>query len=258
MFSYSASVFLTCCTVFGILDAMVAQGKKSHCPAQIPSCGCNALPVVAVNYTAKSCLDHMKHGASRCGYYVIEDGVERYTVFCDINSEVGAAYTLIESFSLQNNRLFKFQSLTQNFPANHNSPRWDFYRLTKDRMARLAKLSTHWRATCNFPQVGIDYRDYVRVHMSKLNPITFQGNEACINVELIQIRGRLELHRTVAFWQRNFHLHHDSSFASCQMKATPKAVSGEDDWGYYSYINPEFRCTSSPQSTTQFWFGSYL
>ena len=103
MFSYSASVFLTCCTVFGILDAMAAQGKKSNCPPQIPSCGCNALPVVAVNYTAKSCLDHMKHGASRCGYYV---GVERYTVFCDINSEVG-------SFSLQNNRHFKFQSLTQ-------------------------------------------------------------------------------------------------------------------------------------------------
>ena len=253
----SSTLLLSCCMLFGILDA-VAQ-KKANCPKQFPSCGCNPAPFVAVNYTARSCLDHMKHGATRCGYYVIDDGEERYTVFCDINSEVGAAYTLVESFALEYNaKGFHKYSFTQNFPVNENSPRWDYYRLTKDRMTRLAGRSTHWRAACNFPQVGINYKDYVRVKMSELNPVKFIGSGACIPVELIQLRGRLEFSLTAPFWQSNRHLHHDSSIPSCEIKTTPNAVSSEDNWGSYSVINPKFSCTSSPQSTTQFWFGGYI
>ena len=224
-------------------------------------CGNNPFPIIAHNYTAKSCLDHMKHGASHCGLYVINDGNEQYTVFCDINSEVGAAYTLVESFALKyNTKGFHKYSLTQNFPVNPNSPRWDYYRLTKDRMLRLSGLSTHWRATCNFPEVGIDYHDYVRVKMSELNPVTYIGSGACKAVELIELRGRLEFPLTVGFWQKEnvWHLHHDSAIQSCEMKATPNAVSSEDNWGHYGVTNPKFSCTSSPQSTTQFWFGGYI
>ena len=224
-------------------------------------CGNNPFPIIAHNYTAKSCLDHMKHGASHCGLYVINDGDEQYTVFCDINSEAGAAYTLVESIALQYNKKGFYQySFAQNFPVNHNSPRWDYYRLTKDRMLRLSGVSTHWRATCNFPEVGIDYHDYVRVKISELNPVTYEGEGLCKTVELIQIRGRLEFSLTVPFWQKanKYHLCSESSSESCEIKATPKAVSSEDNWGYYGTTNPKFRCTSSPQSTTQFWFGGYL
>ena len=224
-------------------------------------CGNNPFPIIAHNYTAKSCLDHMRHGASHCGIYVINDGDEQYTVFCDINSEVGAAYTLVESFALQyNTKGFNKRTLTQDFPVNHNSPRWDYYRLTKDRMLKLSGVSTHWRATCNFPEVGIDYHDYVRVKMSQLNPVTFTGDAICKTVELIQLRGRLEFDLTVPFWQSkdNYHLCTVSSLQNCEIKATPKAVTSEHNWGFYRDTNPEFRCTSSPQSTTQFWFGGYL
>ena len=223
-------------------------------------CGNNPFPIIAHNYTAKSCLDHMKHGASHCGFYVIDDGDEQYTVFCDINSEVGAAYTLVESFALQHNKKgFRKYSFTQSFPVNHNSPRWDYYRLTKERMLKLSEVSTHWRATCNYPEVGLDYHDYVRVKMSELNPVTYAGTFTCKTVELIQLRGRLEFELTVPFYQHtNVHIFTESSKDACQMKATPNAVNGEDNWGYYGTINPKFRCTSSPQSTTQFWFGGYL
>ena len=201
----------------------------------------------------------MKHGASHCGLYVINDGEVQYTVFCDINSEVGAAYTLVESFALQYNKKgFHKYSFTQSFPVNENSPRWDYYRLSKDKMTRLAGRSTHWRAACNFPQVGINYKDYVRVKMSELNPMKFTGSGTCISVELIQLRGRLEFSLTAPFWQSNSHLHHDSASKLCEMKNTPNAVSSEDNWGGYGAINPKFSCTSSPQSTTQFWFGGYI
>ena len=59
--------------------------------------GRNPMPVFSTNYTARTCVDHMEYGASRCGHYVIDDGTESYVVFCDINTEVGFAWTLIES-----------------------------------------------------------------------------------------------------------------------------------------------------------------
>eukprot|EP00118_Oscarella_pearsei_P028476 m.2243 g.2243 ORF g.2243 m.2243 type:complete len:281 (+) comp8485_c0_seq1:238-1080(+) len=229
--------------------------------ANVNPCGRNPLPFRPVNYTARSCLDHMLNGATRCGHYVINDGIESYSVFCDINSEIGAAYTLVESFALKYNKKgFQRKSLTQNFPVNHNSPRWDYYRLTKERMARLAGVSTHWRAACNFPKVGINHKDYLRVKMSELNPVTFSGTGTCKRVELIELRGRLEFDLTVTFWQKEntFHLCHTSNNNVCQMGKTAGTNGDEDDWGYYNTVNPRFSCVASPESTTQYWFGGYV
>eukprot|EP00118_Oscarella_pearsei_P012121 m.86508 g.86508 ORF g.86508 m.86508 type:complete len:296 (+) comp36501_c0_seq2:32-919(+) len=238
----------------------VRQRRVSETPTKTghPSlCSDNPLPFIPVNYTAKSCVDHMSNGAKSCGYYIINDGIESYTVFCDINSELGTAYTLIASFALKFNSRFKGKSFTQDFPVSHNSPRWDYYRLPKDRMTRLSSVSTHWRATCNFNKVGFTYTDYVRVKMSELNPVTYLGSGTCIPVELINIRGRLRFPTTVAFWQtlNQYNLHHDSSANYCKLKATSGAKSSEDNWGFYSTTNPAFSCTSSQESTTQFWFG---
>eukprot|EP00118_Oscarella_pearsei_P019413 m.206318 g.206318 ORF g.206318 m.206318 type:complete len:288 (+) comp39671_c0_seq12:566-1429(+) len=242
------------------------QTERQRRSAEIPNkkfgiCGGNPIPFNPVTYPARSCVDHMMNGATRCGYYVIDDGEESYTVYCDINSEIGAAYTLVESFALKyNDKLFKKKSFTQNFPISHNSPRWDYYRLTKDRMTRLADVSTHWRATCNFPEVGLTYEDYVRVKITALNPVTFQGQQVCIPVEMIELLGRREFLLTANFYQvpNSYHLFHVSHSDKCEMKKTPGSISDGHQWGYYGYKDPKFSCTESSDSTTQHWFGGHI
>eukprot|EP00118_Oscarella_pearsei_P019414 m.206322 g.206322 ORF g.206322 m.206322 type:complete len:288 (+) comp39671_c0_seq13:566-1429(+) len=242
------------------------QTERQRRSAEIPNkkfgiCGGNPIPFNPVTYPARSCVDHMMNGATRCGYYVIDDGEESYTVYCDINSEIGAAYTLVESFALKyNDKLFKKKSFTQNFPISHNSPRWDYYRLTKDRMTRLADVSTHWRATCNFPEVGLTYKDYVRVKMRALNPVTFSGGGTCIPVEMIDSHGRREFQLTANFYQKyNYEqLCHSSWMDLCEMKKTPGVKRLANSWGCYAGVDPNFSCAKTPDSTTQFWFGGYV
>ena len=58
-----------------------------------------------------------------------------------------------------------------------------------------------------------------------------------------------------------FPLHTDSSkHADCDFdgNTTNAAVQNEDNFGFYSTVNPKFRCTSSSNATTQFWIGGTL
>lgn len=43
---------------------------------------------------------------------------------------------------------------------------------------------------------------------------------------------------------------------SCDFNGQDGEVHSEDNFGYYENTNPAFRCSSSPESTTQYWFGS--
>ena len=222
-------------------------------------CGLNPTPIVGRNYTARSCVEHMEHGASQCGYYVIHNKQESYVVFCDINTEIGFAYTLIESFALKRNAFFASKSLAVNWPINENSPNWNMYRLSHSRMSLLRDRSTYWRATCNFPFVGIDYQDYVRARITDVDPIKETLSATCKKVEYINLRGDLGLQTTVAFWNQNeYHMHTDSSLKLCAFGPNAGAVSSEDNWGYYGTINPKFRCTATADSTTQYWLGDYI
>ncbi|XP_062503570.1 uncharacterized protein LOC134180440 isoform X2 [Corticium candelabrum] len=180
----------------------------------------------------------MEHGESHCGYYVVDDGQESYVVFCDMNTEIGFAYTLIESFALKHNSFFRSKSLTVNWPINENSPNWNMYRLSHSRMSRIRDRSTYWRATCNFPSVGIDYQDYVRARITEVDPTKQTLSATCKKVEYINLRGHLGLQTTVPFWN--------------------SAVNSEDNWGYYGTVNPKFRCTATAESTTQYWMGDYI
>ena len=218
------------------------------------------MPTVARNYTARSCVDHMEHGASHCGHYVIDDGQESYVVFCDINTEIGFAYTLIESFTLKHNSFFKTKGLIVNWPINENSPNWNMYRLSHGRMSRIRDHSTYWRATCNFPSVGIDYHDYVRARITDVDPIKETLSGTCKKVEYINLRGHLGLQTTVPFWNNNvyWHMTTDSGSTKCAFKPNRGAVNGEDNWGFYHIVNSKFRCTATANSTTQYWMGDYI
>ena len=148
-------------------------------------------------------------------------------------------------------------------PENENSPSWDRYRLSLERMRSLQVHSTHWRATCSYPTYGIDFRDYLRGNFKDFNIVDFLGDGECKRVEYVNIRGHNGTNLTVPFWQMK-NVHHplmlcvDSSLVLCKFNASVGAVVSEDNFGLYWAFNTNFRCTQADNSTTQGWFGAHL
>ena len=211
----------------------------------------------------QSCLDHLKSGTSKNGYYsIIDQSGSSLTVYCDFESEPGSAWTLVMSWSLQNNNLPAFRStpLTENVLVNEKTPNWNVYRQSKKSMDLLKSQSSHWRATCSFNRVKFDYRDYVRGSFKDFDITTFLGAQQCKKVEYINIRGHIGYQTTVAFWQvkNAYMVHTDSSVPACVFRAVSGAVGSEDNFGYYGTTNKKFKCTSDPSATTQYWFGGYV
>ncbi|XP_073249322.1 uncharacterized protein [Porites lutea] len=211
----------------------------------------------------RSCVDHLKNGADKCGYYKIYDAAGNgFTVFCDMETEPGAAWTLVTSWNFKNKlfRNFRITPLSINDPVNENSPNWFLYRLTVDRMKSLRHVSTHWRATCSYDKYGINnYKDYVRGKFAEADIFAFLGAGVCLKTELVNIRGHIGIHKTAKFWQvaATYTPHIDSSTKGCQFDPTVGAVSSEDNFGFYHNTNPKFTCTMNGDSTTQWWFGAY-
>ena len=187
-----------------------------------------------------------------------------YPAYCDFTSEPGTAWTLVMSWSVANRMLYPFRGLPfkYNSPLNENFLNWKVYRLNLVRTESLKTHSTHWRATCNYPTLGVDFRDYLRGNFKDFDIFDFVGAGTCKKVDYINIRGYRGFHLTAPFWQKHnvWTLHIDSSRStSCDLKAARTgAVSSEDNFGHYGVINSKFRCTQGPRSTTQWWFGAHL
>ena len=164
------------------------------------------------------------------------------------------------SFENKNLAAFRSGSLTQNVPVNEKTPNWIAYRLSKDAMTSVKSQSSHWRATCSFDEVKLDYRDYVRGNFKDFDVTTYLGGGHCKKVEFISIGGIAGYHLIVHFWQvtNTYMLHADSSYTGCQFNAAAGAVSSEDNFGHHQTINRKFRCTSDQSATTQHWFGGYV
>ena len=93
--------------------------------------------------------------------------------------------------------------------------------------------------------------------------LSFEGDGTCEPFEYINIRGH-ECHNcTALFGQRkNSHAQCDSFHGpdvGCQLASKQEAVSkgafGEDNFGTCAVQNPAHRCTSTLNSTTQWWLG---
>jgi len=216
-----------------------------------------------------SCLDLLKSGVQTNGYYTVEAKGETWKVYCDFTSEPDSAWTLVMSWSHANSRTpgFHSKSLTQDAPVNERIPNWDVYRMSRGQMSKLRAQSSHWRATCGFDkfdvgfkkEMRVDYRDYMRGKFSEFDITTYTGKGACKPVEYINIRG-YGGHETVRMWQipDSCFLHIDSSYPGCQFNAKSGSKPSEDNFGHYSVSNANFRCTSGPTATTQYWFGGYI
>lgn len=141
-----------------------------------------------------------------------------FPVFCGFGPEPGAAWTLIQSHSLNNTADFRFKPFfLYDMPRNQDVPEWNNYRLPMSRMKSIQDVSTHWRATCNFPTDGVDYRDYIRVSLKSLDlleePTNHHDGGFCILTEFVNVRGHACFNCTVLVgYSSNTGLHMDSCY----------------------------------------------
>ncbi|KAL9967805.1 hypothetical protein ACROYT_G026101 [Oculina patagonica] len=195
-------------------------------------------------------------------YFIMDQHNKSFPVFCDFGSEPGFVWTLIQSHSLENNDAFRSKAFyLHDLPINQDAPEWESYRLSMSRMTYIGNSSTHWRATCNFPTNGVDYQDYARTSLDRLDLFAVpDAAKMCRWFELINIRGITCMNCTaVTGYSELYDLHIDSWRTDpyyCDFDGRAGAVEYEDNFGYYRKLNPNFRCSSSPTSTTQYWYGA--
>ncbi|XP_020613570.1 uncharacterized protein LOC110051835 [Orbicella faveolata] len=177
-----------------------------------------------------------------------------------MESESGFHWALIQSFSLANKALFKDKTFGADFPVNHedNDVSWSSYRLSLPQMRSIANHSTHFRATCNFPTEGLQYTDYARAKLEG-HDIFGSWNFTCRMYEYINIRGNDCFNCTALTKQLDRQAWTINGYKSrsfnCQFDGAPGGKSSAHNFGRYVNRNKDHRCSSSPNSTTQYWFG---
>ena len=222
--------------------------------------------------TAQSCLDYAKKSYRTSGYYLIkteETGDACHTVYCDMESEPGSAWTLVISFALKNKETPEFTKtpLKYDAPVRSDTPSWNAYRMSHSQMSHLKKHSTHWQITCDFQSNPVDLRqDYALASFVDFDAMTFEGFAVCKMMKYINIRGHQCFDCTAPWWAGydgipRDSMHVDSSgivSPDCQFDPVAGSVIDEDNFGAYVSTNTDFRCTSSRNATTNIWFGGYF
>ncbi|XP_032227335.2 uncharacterized protein LOC116610711 [Nematostella vectensis] len=208
----------------------------------------------------KHCSDHFKYGAKLNGLYYVQDTHHNwYPAYCDFTSEAGKAWALVLSFSYANRAKQEFTTsyFPKDDPLAEDNPNWQAYRLSRQRMESLQGASVRWRVTCNFATMALDNRDYLKARISELNLFTFDGKSKCGKVEYINVMGHNCSACTASFYQFDGQIfHHDGTATGCTFTPASGSVPSQDNFGFYDNTNTNFRCTSSNESTTSYWFGA--
>ena len=146
----------------------------------------------------RSCLDHLKRGSTRDGYYKIYNENDNCldSVYCDMVPDAAEAWTLVESFALshKDEDPFRKHPFKTNAPVNEKSANFNRYRMSQPQMSSLKSVSTHWRATCSFPVYGIDGRDQARSNFQDFDIMTYIGSGVCKKMEYVNIRGKCNIY----------------------------------------------------------------
>ena len=169
------------------------------------------------------------------------------------------SYSLDKGHRGSENDIFSDKPLVRDFPVKESFPGdWSSYRLSLADMQNIRAQSTHWRATCDFPTVGIDFRDYLRASFDDADVMKYERGK-CQRFNFINIRGNQCIDCT-AFIKifKNYSPHVNSYISKSQSCVDGKPNGGKDretNFGFYGSYNPAFRCSASKSSTTQYWFG---
>lgn len=135
-------------------------------------------------------------------------------VYCDFKAEPGAARTLVQATLWK-----KAKGIGQviysaarpchwhDFQVNQNLPNdWSEYLLSLADMHSIRDQSPSWRATCEFPKNGVDFRDYLRASLEDFDMMkthTYPSGLSCMLYEFINIQGKQCIDCTAltnAFW----------------------------------------------------------
>ena len=201
-------------------------------------------------------------------YTIVDKNDNPYLVFCDFSINNGYAWTLIQSYSLENKNVFA-SPFTKNMPRNENKflDLWTDYRLSFERMAYIHEHSLTWRITCNYDTQGLSYYvDFVRASTADLSLFTLSTKEGqCVPVQRIAITGYIcKDCRAHMVQSKELPLHfYGKASIACGFKKFPQDgqtfcsdnETQEDYFGNYNCTNPFHKCSSSSSSTTQTWLG---
>ena len=177
-----------------------------------------------------------------------------------MESEPGSVWTLIMSFARQNKdvKSFKSKAIYVGSPQSPDTPNWNKYRIRKFLIYEIKNTATHWRVTCSFPQYGVNINtDYVRAAFADFD-LMVEFWRKCKKVSYISVMGQSCSECTAQWTQTNILTPHIAAIPQnnpCYIKSDQ---SGHYYFGAYDTYNPNFRCTESPTSTTNYWFGSYV
>ncbi|XP_031558375.1 uncharacterized protein LOC116294844 [Actinia tenebrosa] len=187
-------------------------------------------------------------------------------VYCDMTSEPGMVWTLIESFVSLSGKPQDRKALYKDFPSNEGNFTWSDYRLSHNAMQHVKRDATHWRATCKYDTDGLNKTDYIRGRLSEMDILTFAGEFVCARVEYINVRGISCENCTAVLKQlANRHIFVDSAkgfYIGCDWDGREGAIRKTaqnycNNFGFYdTQYNPAHRCTASQSSTTQWWLGT--
>ena len=206
----------------------------------------------------------LENATSKAIYNIVDEDNKPFPVYCDFGSESGAAWTLIQSCSLRN-FLDHFQRrpfYAYNMPINiliHLGGR-----ATVSHYPVCSRYGTH-------PLIGVQLLIFQQMEWTTEITGEFhcktwiwlwiikKGITAFFS-EHVNVRGNECTNCTVwCIYSSTLDLHMDSwgGTGGCSFNGRPGGIRYEDNFGYYTSRNHNFRCTSSINSTTQFWLGSF-
>ena len=175
------------------------------------------------------------------------------------------SWTLIQSYTLDNNDVFTKKTLSYDYPQNQNDPSWSRYRLSKSRMESIQQDSTKWRITCRYDTDGVVYTDYLRALNTQLNILKFKSKR-CVKMEYLDVRGQKCADCTAFTRQQDgkmlhIHVSEHTDALNCDFRLL-RGTHFENDaflgyyFGHYFLVDTHHRCSSSGGATTQIWFGA--
>ncbi|XP_020892490.1 uncharacterized protein LOC110231781 [Exaiptasia diaphana] len=208
--------------------------------------------------SCKDVVTRLSPKKSLKGVYFIRrtDSKNIIRIYCHFAKNKNRYWTLIESFSLKNNYLFKAKPFYANYSINQDRPlNWDAYRLSLDDMKSFRSSSTLFRATCDFPLRNAFESDFVIGHLKEVDIMDDTKVLGCKRYGHINIRG-YNCSACTAFTahSNDWHFHIDVTHNRCDFK--PKYTKySVDSFGQYEHTEQESKCTATLQSTTQWWLG---
>lgn len=107
---------------------------------------------------------------------------QSYDVHCQFDPASGLTWTRLQSYQMQQRETFETPFMI-NRPRNEDTPSNINYRLSRQRMESIRQDSRYWAISC-WSYSGLDS---ISVSLNKLDILTYEGAEACFEVEYVAV-----------------------------------------------------------------------